>query len=351
MNRKKTRKIMVGNVPVGGDSPITVQSMINTVTKDIESTVKQIKELEDAGCHIIRAAINDLEDAKAIKKIKKEIKIPFIADIQFDYRLAIAAVENGADCLRINPGNIGSKEKVMEVVKSCRERKVPIRIGVNSGSIKKEFLEKYNGVNADSMVYSALEQVRLLEDMGHEDIKISLKASSVRLTIEAYEKISEMVNYPLHLGVTEAGPVWRGTIKSAVGIGTLLAKGIGDTIRVSLTGNPVEEVKVGREILKSLGLLNEGVEIISCPTCGRTKIKLIDMVEEVEKRLKSIDKPLKVAIMGCAVNGPGEAREADVGIAGGQGEGLIFKKGQIIKKVKEEYLIDELMKEIEKMDK
>ncbi|HHV47115.1 MAG TPA: flavodoxin-dependent (E)-4-hydroxy-3-methylbut-2-enyl-diphosphate synthase [Tissierellia bacterium] len=351
MNRKKTRKIMVGNVPVGGDSPITVQSMINTVTKDIESTVKQIKELEDAGCHIIRAAINDLEDAKAIKKIKKEIKIPFIADIQFDYRLAIAAVENGADCLRINPGNIGSKEKVMEVVKSCRERKVPIRIGVNSGSIKKEFLEKYNGVNADSMVYSALEQVRLLEDMGHEDIKISLKASSVRLTIEAYEKISEMVNYPLHLGVTEAGPVWRGTIKSAVGIGTLLAKGIGDTIRVSLTGNPVEEVKVGREILKSLGLLNEGVEIISCPTCGRTKIKLIDMVEEVEKRLKSIDKPLKVAIMGCAVNGPGEAREADVGIAGGQGEGLIFKKGQIIKKVKEEYLIDELMKEIEEMDK
>lgn len=351
MNRKKTRKIMVGNVPVGGDSPITVQSMINTVTKDIESTVKQIKELEDAGCHIIRAAINDLEDAKAIKKIKKEIKIPFIADIQFDYRLAIAAVENGADCLRINPGNIGSKEKVMEVVKSCRERKVPIRIGVNSGSIKKEFLEKYNGVNADSMVYSALEQARLLEDMGHEDIKISLKASSVRLTIEAYEKISEMVNYPLHLGVTEAGPVWRGTIKSAVGIGTLLAKGIGDTIRVSLTGNPVEEVKVGREILKSLGLLNEGVEIISCPTCGRTKIKLIDMVEEVEKRLKSIDKPLKVAIMGCAVNGPGEAREADVGIAGGQGEGLIFKKGQIIKKVKEEYLIDELMKEIEEMDK
>lgn len=351
MNRKKTRKIMVGNVPVGGDSPITVQSMINTVTKDIESTVKQIKELEDAGCHIIRAAINDLEDAKAIKKIKKEIKIPFIADIQFDYRLAIAAVENGADCLRINPGNIGSKEKVMEVVKSCRERKVPIRIGVNSGSIKKEFLEKYNGVNADSMVYSALEQVRLLEDMGHEDIKISLKASSVRLTIEAYEKTSEMVNYPLHLGVTEAGPVWRGTIKSAVGIGTLLAKGIGDTIRVSLTGNPVEEVKVGREILKSLGLLNEGVEIISCPTCGRTKIKLIDMVEEVEKRLKSIDKPLKVAIMGCAVNGPGEAREADVGIAGGQGEGLIFKKGQIIKKVKEEYLIDELMKEIEEMDK
>jgi len=347
--RKKTRKIMVGNVPVGGNSPITVQSMTNTLTQDVESTIRQIKELEDAGCHIIRAAINDLEDAKAIKKIKKEIKIPFIADIQFDYKLAIAAVENGADCLRINPGNIGSKEKVMEVVKSCKERKVPIRIGVNSGSVKKEFLEKYNGVNADSMVYSALEQVRLLEDMGHEDIKISLKASNVRLTIEAYEKISEMVDYPLHLGVTEAGPVWRGTIKSAVGIGTLLAKGIGDTIRVSLTGNPIEEVRVGREILKSLGLLNEGVEIISCPTCGRTKVKLIEMVGEAEEKLKNIDKSLKVAIMGCAVNGPGEAREADIGIAGGQGEGLIFKKGKIIKKVKEEYLIDELMKEIEKM--
>lgn len=337
---------MVGNVPVGGDSPITVQSMTNTVTQDIDSTVKQIKELEDAGCHIIRAAITDFEDAKAIKEIKRRIKIPFIADIQFDYKLAIAAVENGADCLRINPGNIGSKEKIREVIKSLKERKVPIRIGVNSGSIKKEYLEKYNGVNANSMVYSALEQVRLLEDMGYEEIKISLKASNVELTIEAYERMSEIVDYPLHLGVTEAGPIWRGTIKSAVGIGTLLAKGIGDTIRISLTGSPVEEVKVGREILRSLGLLNEGIEIISCPTCGRTKIKLIKMVEEAEERLKDIKKPLKVAIMGCAVNGPGEAREADIGIAGGQGEGLIFKKGEIIKKVKEEYLIDELIKEI-----
>lgn len=337
---------MVGNVPVGGDSPITVQSMTNTITKDIESTVKQIKELEDAGCHIIRAAITDFEDAKAIKEIKKRIKIPLIADIQFDYKLAIAAIENGADCLRINPGNIGSKEKVKEVVKSLKERKVPIRIGVNSGSIKKEYLDKYNGVNADSMVYSALEQVRLLEEMNYEEIKISLKASNVRLTIEAYEKMSQLTDYPLHLGVTEAGPIWRGTIKSAVGIGALLSKGIGDTIRISLTGNPVEEVKVGREILKSLGLLNEGIEIISCPTCGRTKIQLIKMVEEAEERLKAINKPLKVAIMGCAVNGPGEAREADIGIAGGQGEGLIFKKGEIIKKVKEEYLIDELIKEI-----
>ncbi|NLX61744.1 MAG: flavodoxin-dependent (E)-4-hydroxy-3-methylbut-2-enyl-diphosphate synthase [Tissierellia bacterium] len=347
MKRRKTRIIMVGNVPVGGNSPITVQSMTNTITKDIESTVKQIKELEDAGCHIVRAAITDFEDAKAIREIKERIKIPFIADIQFDYKLAIAAVENGADCLRINPGNIGSKEKVKEVVKCLKERKVPIRIGVNSGSIKKEFLEKYNGVNANSMVYSALEQIRLLEDMNYEEIKVSLKASNVRLTIEAYEKISEIIDYPLHLGVTEAGPVWRGTIKSSVGIGTLLAKGIGDTIRISLTGNPVEEVKVGREILRSLGLLNEGIEIISCPTCGRTKIKLVKMVEEVEEKLKNINKPLKVAIMGCSVNGPGEAREADIGIAGGQGEGLIFKKGKIIKKVKEEYLIDELIKEIE----
>lgn len=340
---------MVGNVPVGGDSPITVQSMTNTITKDIETTVKQIKELEDAGCHIIRAAITDFEDAKAIREIKKRINIPFIADIQYDYRLAIQAVENGADCLRINPGNIGSKEKVKEVIKSLKERKVPIRIGVNSGSIKREYLEKYNGVNAYSMVYSALEQVKLLEDMNYEEIKISLKASNVGLTIEAYEKISQIVDYPLHLGVTEAGPIWRGTIKSAVGIGTLLAKGIGDTIRISLTGSPVEEVKVGREILKSLGLLNEGIEIISCPTCGRTKIQLIKMVEEAEERLKNINKPLKVAIMGCAVNGPGEAREADIGIAGGQGEGLIFKKGEIIKKVKEEHLIDELIKEIDNL--
>lgn len=347
MNRRKTRKIMVGDVAIGGDSPITVQSMTNTITKDVESTVKQIKELEEAGCHIVRAAITDFEDAKAIREIKKRIKIPFIADIQFDYKLAIKAAEYGADCLRINPGNIGSKEKIKEVVRCLKERNIPIRIGVNSGSIKKEFLEKYKGVNANSMVYSALEQIRLLEDMGYNEIKVSLKASNVRLTIEAYEKISEIIDYPLHLGVTEAGPIWRGTIKSSVGIGALLAKGIGDTIRVSLTGNPVEEVKVGREILRSLGLLNEGVEIISCPTCGRTKIKLLNMVEEVEEKLKNVNKPLKVAIMGCAVNGPGEAKEADIGIAGGQGEGLIFKKGKIIKKVKEEYLIDELLKEIE----
>ncbi|HSH36825.1 flavodoxin-dependent (E)-4-hydroxy-3-methylbut-2-enyl-diphosphate synthase [Schnuerera sp.] len=349
MNRRKTKKIMVGNVPVGGDSPITVQSMTTTLTKDIQSTIKQIKELEEVGCHIIRSAVTDLEDAKAIEEIKKNINIPFIADIQYDYKLAIAAVENGADCLRINPGNIGSENKVREVINICKERKVPIRIGVNSGSIKKEYLEKYNGVNANSMVESALEHIKLVEDMGYNEIKISLKASNVFLTIETYEKISQIVDYPLHLGVTEAGPIWRGTIKSAVGIGSLLSMGIGDTIRISLTGNPIEEVKVGREILKSLDLLQEGVEIISCPTCGRTKIDLIKLVEEAEKKLKDIKKPLKVAIMGCPVNGPGEAKEADIGIAGGQGEGLIFKKGKVFKKIDEEFLLDELIKEIKNL--
>lgn len=347
MDRKKTRKIMVGNVPVGGNSPISIQSMTNTETKDITNTVRQIQRLEKAGCDIIRAAITDLEDAEAIKQIKSQIKIPFIADIQYDYKLAIAAVEKGADCLRLNPGNIGSRNKVIDVVNVCKERGIPIRVGVNSGSIKKEYLEKYNGVNENSMVYSALEHVRILEDLNFEDIKISLKASNVPLTIKTYEKISQETDYPLHLGVTEAGPIWRGTIKSAVGIGTLLSMGIGDTIRVSLTGDSVEEVKVGREILRSLGLLSEGIEIISCPTCGRTKIDLIGLVEEAEKRLEGIDKPLTVAIMGCPVNGPGEAKEADIGIAGAQGEGLIFKKGTIIKKVKEEFLIDELIKEIE----
>ncbi|NLJ79179.1 MAG: flavodoxin-dependent (E)-4-hydroxy-3-methylbut-2-enyl-diphosphate synthase [Tissierellia bacterium] len=344
--RNKTKTIMIGNVPVGGDSPISVQSMTNTVTSDIAGTVEQIKRLEEAGCDIIRAAVTDLEDAEAIGRIKEQIMIPFIADIQYDYRLAIAAVENGADCLRLNPGNIGSKTRVKEVVSICQDRQIPIRIGVNSGSINKKHLEKYGGVNANSMVYSALEHVRILEDLDFTDIKISLKASNVPLTIQTYRKISEKVEYPLHLGVTEAGPVWRGTVKSAVGIGTLLSMGIGDTIRISLTGDPVEEIRVGREILRSLDLLDEGIEIISCPTCGRTEVDLIGLVEKVEKELGRIEKPLKVAIMGCPVNGPGEAREADIGIAGGQGEGLIFKRGRVIKKVKEELLIDELLREI-----
>ena len=349
MQRKKTKKIFVGKVPIGGHSNITVQSMTNTITKDVESTVKQIKELEEAGCDIIRSAITDMEDAKAIGEIKRQINIPFVADIQYDYKLAISAAKNGADCLRINPGNIGSELKVREIVNVCKEMNIPIRIGTNSGSIKKEFLEKYNGVNENSLVYSTLEQIRLLENMGFYNMKLSLKASSVPLSIKSYEMISNLVDYPLHVGITESGPIWRGTIKSAVGIGTLLSKGIGDTIRISLTGDPVEEIKVGREILKSLDLLDEGVEIISCPTCGRTKIDLIKMVEEVEVALENINKPIKVAIMGCPVNGPGEAKEADIGIAGGKGEGLIFKNGKIIKKVKEEFLIEELIKEIEKL--
>lgn len=349
MIRKKTRVIKVGNVLIGGDNPISVQSMTNTRTKNIRDTVNQIKELENAGCHIVRLAITDLDDAKAVSEIKKEITIPLIADIQYDYKLALESIRYGIDGLRLNPGNIGSEDKVREVVKACKDKGISIRVGVNSGSIKKEYLEKYNGVNENSMVYSALEQVRILEDMDFYDIKISLKASNVPLTVKAYEKMSELVDYPLHLGITEAGPVWRGTVKSSVGIGILLSMGIGDTIRISLTGDPVEEVKVGREILKSLNLLNEGIELISCPTCGRTNIDLISIVEEAEKKLSHIKKPIKVAIMGCPVNGPGEAREADIGIAGGKGEGLIFRKGEIIKKVKEENLLEELLKEIEKL--
>ncbi|MFY9482337.1 MAG: flavodoxin-dependent (E)-4-hydroxy-3-methylbut-2-enyl-diphosphate synthase [Tissierellaceae bacterium] len=349
MKRRNTRVIKVGDRLIGGNNPITVQSMTNTLTKDIDSTVKQIKSLEDAGCDIIRLAISDLDDAKAISEIKRSIKIPMIADIQYDYRLALESIKYGIDGLRINPGNIGSLDKVKEIVKACKERDISIRIGVNSGSIKKEFLEKFNGVNEDSMVHSALEQIRLLEDLDFHDIKISLKASNVPLTIKAYDKMSQVCDYPLHLGITEAGPGMKGTVKSSVGMGILLSMGIGDTIRISLTGDPVDEVRVGREILKSLHLLKEGVELISCPTCGRTRIDLIDIVKEAEKRLEGIKKHITVAIMGCPVNGPGEAREADIGIAGGNGEGLIFIKGKIVKKVKEEDLLDELIREIEKL--
>ncbi len=349
MDRRKTRVIKVGDVLIGGDNPISIQSMTNTKTTDIKSTVDQIHKLEAAGCDIIRSAVTSLDDAKAIAKIKEQINIPIIADIQYDYRLALESIKHGIDGLRINPGNIGSLNNVKEVVKACKDSNLSIRIGVNSGSIKKEFLEKYKGVNAKSMVYSALEQVKLLEDLDFRDIKISLKASSVSLTIESYKMMSEVCDYPLHLGITEAGTPGRGTIKSSVGIGALLAMGIGDTIRVSLTGDPVEEVYVGREILKSLGLLKKGLELISCPTCGRTNIDLVRIASEAEKELSDIDKHIKVAIMGCAVNGPGEAREADIGIAGGNGEGLIFRKGEIIKKVREEDLLQELIKEIKKL--
>lgn len=349
IERKKTKKIFVGNVPVGGDSPITVQSMTNTITEDIESTVKQIKELEEAGCHIIRSAVNNENDALAIREIKRRTSIPFIADIQFDYKLGLMAVKNGCDCLRINPGNIGSEEKVKELVDICKEFKVPIRIGVNSGSISKEIINKYHGVNIDSLVASAIEQTRMLEKYDFTDIKISIKSSNVLTMIESYERLSEIVSYPLHLGVTESGPSFAGTIKSSIGIGSLLSRGIGDTIRVSITGNPVEEVRIGREILKSLKLLNEGIDLISCPTCARTKVDLISLVKEAEERLNKLNKNATVAIMGCPVNGPGEAKEADIGIACNKGSGVIFKKGIIVKTVKEDMLVDELMKEIENL--
>ena len=349
MYRKTTKQIKVGNMYVGGDSKISVQSMTNTDTKDVDATVSQILELEKAGCDIIRCAVPNIESAEALKNIKKQIHIPLVADIHFDYKLALKSIENGVDALRINPGNIGNIDKIKMVVEAAKNKNIPIRIGVNSGSLEKEILEKHTRVCPEALVESALKHVRILEGLNFYDICISIKSSDVMQTIESYRLISEKVNYPLHLGVTEAGTLWSGTIKSSVGIGTLLAEGIGDTIRVSLTGDVLDEVKVGREILKSLGCIEEGVKIVSCPTCGRTQINLIKIAQEVERRLAKCEKNIKVAVMGCAVNGPGEAREADIGIAGGKGEGLIFKKGKIIKKVKEEDIVEELMEEIEKL--
>lgn len=346
MKRKITKKIYVGNVPVGGGSPISIQSMTNTITKDVLSTVRQINAFTKEGCNISRSAINDLDDALAIPKIKSLTKIPFIADIQYDYKLALLAVENGADCLRINPGNIGGRKKVKEVVQACKFHNIPIRVGVNSGSVNQKFIDKFNGVNKESIVYSALDQVEFLESLGFFDMKISIKSSNVSMCVESYELLSSLCDYPLHLGITEAGPSFRGSIKSSVGLGIILSKGIGDTIRVSLTGDPVEEVKVGKEILRSLGLYRDGIDLISCPTCSRTKIDLINIVQKAEEELKHINKNLKIAIMGCPVNGPGEAKEADLGIAGGNGKGLIFKKGKIIKKVEEKDLLKELITEI-----
>lgn len=347
MKRNNTRVIKVGDVLIGGTNPISIQSMTNTQTKDVDSTVNQILEMEKYGLDIIRFAVNDLEDAEAIPKIKARINTPTIADIQYDYKLALMAVENGVDGLRINPGNIGARWKVEEVANACREKGISIRIGVNAGSLHQEFLDKFGGVNEDSIVESALQEINILESMNFKDIKVSLKASNVNLTIASNRKFAKVSDIPLHLGVTEAGPGMQGIIKSSVGIGTLLAEGIGDTIRVSLTDEPVAEVKAGKEILKSLGLRTDGIEIISCPTCARTKVNLFKIVEEAQKRFASMDKNMKVAIMGCPVNGPGEAREADIGIAGGNGEGLIFKKGQIVRKVKEEDLLNELIKEME----
>ncbi|MCI5642677.1 MAG: flavodoxin-dependent (E)-4-hydroxy-3-methylbut-2-enyl-diphosphate synthase [Peptoniphilus sp.] len=349
INRKETKKIYVGDVPIGGDAFISIQSMTNTNTKDVKSTVSQIKILEDAGCDIIRMAVNDLEDAAALKKIKKEIKIPIISDIQFDYKLAIAAAENESDAIRLNPGNIGSSWKIKEVTEACKFHNIPIRVGVNSGSIKQEFLDKFKGVNASSICLSAMEEVEILEKNNFFDIAVSLKASNVNLTIDSYRKFSQMSKYPLHLGVTEAGTPKKGIVKSAIGIGTLLAEGIGDTIRVSLTSDPLDEVIAAKDILKALDLRREGIDLISCPTCARTKVNLIEIVNTVEDKLYSMNKNLKIAIMGCAVNGPGEAREADIGIACGNGEGLIFSKGEIIRKVPEDKLLSELLQEIEKI--
>lgn len=336
MQRIETRKVKVGSVYVGGDSRVTVQSMTNTDTRDSKKTIEQIKKLEIAGCDIVRCAVPDFDAASSLSEITKNVKLPVVADIHFDYRLALEAIKNGVSALRINPGNIGSKERVELVAKSAKEKNIPIRIGVNSGSLEKDILNKYKRVCSEALVESALNHVKILEDVNFNDIVISIKSSNVQMMIDSYRLISKEVNYPLHLGVTEAGTIWRGTIKSSIGIGTLLSEGIGDTIRVSLTGDPVEEVKVGREILKTFGYLKSGVEFISCPTCGRTSIDLIKIANEVEKRLEKTNKSIKVAVMGCVVNGPGEAREADIGIAGGKGEGLIFKKGEIIKKVKED---------------
>ncbi|UZW12334.1 flavodoxin-dependent (E)-4-hydroxy-3-methylbut-2-enyl-diphosphate synthase [Clostridium pasteurianum] len=350
MKRVNTKSVKVGNIYIGGSNRITVQSMTNTDTRNIEDTVNQILKLEEEGCDIVRCAVPDEEAADAIKTIVNRIHIPLVADIHFDYRLALKSIENGVSALRINPGNIGNVDKVKAVAKAAREKNIPIRIGVNSGSLEKNLLNKYKKVCADALVESALNHVNILENINFDDIVISIKSSNVMMMIDSYRKISEKIAYPLHVGVTEAGTVWRGTIKSSVGIGTLLCEGIGDTIRVSLTGDPVEEIRVGKEILRTAGYLSKGIQFISCPTCGRTQIDLIKIAQEVEERLRNCDKNIKVAVMGCVVNGPGEAREADIGIAGGKGEGLIFKKGKVIKKVREDLLVEELIKEINKLD-
>ncbi len=344
---RKSRCVKVGNLLIGGGNQVVIQSMTNTDTADVEATVKQIKELEKAGCQMVRMTINNIEAARAIKEIKPLVNVPLCADIHFDYRLAIMAIENGIDKLRINPGNIGSDERVNEVVKKAKEHKIPIRIGVNSGSIEKHILEKYGKPTADGMVESAMYHINLLEKNDFHDIVISLKASNVKMMVEAYRKISTLVDYPLHLGVTEAGTAFQGTVKSAIGIGSLLVDGIGDTIRVSLTEDPVEEIKVAKEILKVLGLIEAGVEIVSCPTCGRTEIDLIGLAKKVEKEFENEKRQIKIAVMGCVVNGPGEAREADYGVAGGKGEGVLFKKGKIIKKVSEIDILPELKKMVE----
>ncbi|HIX83731.1 MAG TPA: flavodoxin-dependent (E)-4-hydroxy-3-methylbut-2-enyl-diphosphate synthase [Candidatus Megamonas gallistercoris] len=349
IQRKKTRQIAIGNVKIGGGAPISVQSMTNTKTTDTKATVAQIKALEAAGCDIVRLAVPDMAAAENIANIKKQVDVPLVADIHFDYRLALKAIEQGIDALRINPGNIGDEARVKAVVEAAKMKRIPIRIGVNAGSLDKKLLVKYGKVTAEALVESAMEHVHILEKLDFHDIKISLKAHDVPLTLDAYRLMSETADYPLHLGITEAGTVNTGIIKSAVGIGALLAEGIGDTFRISLTGDPVNEVKVANEILKALGLKEYGPTLISCPTCGRCNIDLPSIAAQVEKRLEIVKKPVKVAVMGCVVNGPGEARDADIGIAGGKGEGLVFRKGEIIGKVPEDKLIDALFAELDKI--
>ena len=344
--RKETRQITIGNVTVGGGAPITVQSMCSTDTRDEAATLGQIARLAEAGCELVRCAVLDMEAAEALRRIKAASSIPVIADIHFDYKLALTVLAGGIDGLRLNPGNIGERWKVAEVVTAASERQVPIRIGVNAGSLEKELLAKYGHPTAEAMVESALGHVRILEELGYDRIKISLKASDVMKTVEAYRLLATKVDYPLHIGITEAGTIFSGTIKSSVGLGILLADGIGDTMRVSLTGDPVDEVRVGFEILKSLNLRQHGVNFVSCPTCGRCQINLIDVANEVEQRLKGVEAPFTVAVMGCVVNGPGEAREADFGIAGGKGEGLLFRHGEIVRKVPEAEMADALVAEV-----
>ena len=346
MRREETKVVQIGNCKIGGGNPIAIQSMTNTKTEDVEATVAQILALEAAGCDIIRCAVPTMEAAEALTEIKKRIHIPLVADIHFDYRLAIAAIEHGADKIRINPGNIGDVSRVREVVEKAKEYNVPIRVGVNSGSLEKHLVEKYGGVTAEGIVESALDKVRMIEEMGYDNLVVSIKSSDVMMCVKAHELIAEQCPYPLHVGITESGTILSGNIKSSVGLGIILYEGIGDTIRVSLTGDPLEEIKSEKLILKTLGLRKGGIEVVSCPTCGRTKIDLIGLANQVENMVADIPLDIKVAVMGCVVNGPGEAKEADIGIAGGIGEGLLIKKGEIVKKVKEEELLDTLRNEL-----
>lgn len=344
--RRNTRETEIGSVVIGGGHPIVIQSMTNTRTENVDETVSQIHALEEAGCEIVRCAVPTEEAAKAVSEIKKRIRIPLVADIHFDYRLAIAAVQNGADKIRINPGNIGNRERIQAVVDCCRERNVPIRVGVNGGSLEKDLVKKYQGVTAEGLVESALDKVSLIESMGYDNLVISIKCSDVMMCIRAHEIIAEKTDYPLHVGITESGTVYSGSIRSAVGISNILYQGIGDTIRVSLTGDPVQEVYAAQTILKTLGLKKGGIRVVSCPTCGRTRIDLIALAGQVEEMVKEFDLDITVAVMGCAVNGPGEAKEADIGIAGGIGEGLLIKKGEVVRKLPEDKLLEALRQEL-----